>query len=257
MINPKELITDKLYFADKKYMSVSSWKQFDKCEVSALNGFGTPTPSMMVGSFVDAYISGTLDEFKSENPQIISSRGETKGQLKSEFKQAEEICQFIDNDKMFSRFMSGEKQVVMTGDICGVPFKIKMDSYSKGIAINDLKVMASVTNRSGEYIDFITPWQYDLQLAVYQYICKQNTGELLPTYICAVTKENPINSVIVNVPQDYLDRALYRVESTIEHFYDVKLGKVEPVGCGTCHTCIENRTETPIISLYDIIQNNS
>jgi hypothetical protein len=149
--------------------------------------------------------------------------------------------------------MSGEKQTIMTGEIAGVPFKIKIDSYSPHIAINDLKVMRTVTNSQGEFYDFITPWGYDIQLACYQEIVRQNTGEQLPCFICAVTKESPINSVIVNIPQNVLDRARYVVEEDIKHYYDVKTGKVEPVGCGKCKSCISLRKETPIISMADFI----
>ena len=41
--------------------------------------------------------------------------------------------------------MSGEKQVIMTGELFGAKWKIKMDSYVKGTVIVDLKVMSSIT----------------------------------------------------------------------------------------------------------------
>ena len=248
------ILTNDNYFEDTHYMSVSSFKKFQKCELGGTTPWGTPSDAMMVGSYVDAYIEGTLDKFKADNPQIISSRGATKGELKSEFQKAEEICRYIDADTTFSQFMSGEKQTIMTGEIAGVPFKIKMDSYSKGIAINDLKVMRSVTDSKGNFIDFITPWGYDTQLACYQEIVFQNTGEKLPCYICAVSKTNPINSVIINIPQTFLDRALYNVECNVKRYYDIKQGTVDAVGCGTCATCISTRKSTPIISLQDIIE---
>ena len=207
---------------------------------------------MLIGSYVDAYIEGTLDIFKTEHPEIFSSRGTTKGELKEAYKNADLICKFIDNDPVFSKFMSGEKQTIMTGEIAGVPFKIKMDSYSPHIAINDLKVMRTVTNNQGVYYDFVTLWGYDIQLACYQEIVRQNTGEQLPCFICAVTKEIPINSVIINIPQPFLDRALGVVQTEIWHLYDVKTGVVAPCGCGVCNTCIASKRETPIISLDDI-----
>lgn len=255
MINPKELENDEKYFASKDYMSVSLYKQFLKCEVNALKGFGEPTSSMLVGSYVDAYVSGTLEEFKQEHPEIISSRGQSKGQLKSEFIKAKEICEYINNSTRLSQeFLSGDKQTVMTGAIKDVPFKIKMDSYSKGKAISDLKVMCSVTDTNGNYIDFISKYGYDIQLACYQEIVYQNTGEKLPCFICAVTKETPINSVIIYVPQNYLDIALYNVETNIEHFWSVYRGKTAPSGCGHCSACIKLKTEPEIISLADITQ---
>lgn len=242
------------YFEDTHFMSVSSYKLYKKCEKLGLQGFKSePSKDMLIGSYVDAFVEGTLEKFKEGHPDIISSRGATKGELKAEFKQADEICDFISKDPVFSKFMSGDKQVVMTGEIGGVPFKIKMDSYSKGIAINDLKVMRTVTDRFGNFYDFITPWGYDIQLACYQEIVRQNTGEQLPCFICAVTKENPINSVIVNIPQNILNIALYGVESNVEHFYRIKTGLELPNGCGTCSVCVAERKKTPIISLGDII----
>lgn len=287
-------ITNENYFETDEYMSVSAFKKLKRCEVDGLEAFGNPTDSMLIGSYVDAYIEGTLEQFKKDNPQLFTTKIEIhedsvgmvkeidpsyitrndtfKGdklaeakrlfphcfnittELKSDFVNANEICKFIDNDEVFSQFMSGEKQTIMVGEIAGVPFKIKMDSYSKGIAINDLKVMRTVTNSQGEFYDFITPWGYDIQMACYQEIVRQNTGEQLPCYICAVTKETPINSVIVHIPQDILNRALYTVESELPHLYDVKMNKVEPIGCGKCKSCISRRKSTPIISMSSIIE---
>ena len=254
MINPDGLSTDKEYFADEHYMSVSRFKVFEKCEVSAMSGEKYESTALLVGSYVDAYVSGTLEQFKEEHPEIISSRGATKGQLKSEFKVADEVIEKISNDTIFQQFLSGEKQVTMTGEISGVPFKIKIDSYSEGKAIVDLKVMASITRRDGQYFDFITPWGYDVQGAVYQEIVRQNTGQQLPFFIAVATKENPVNTAIIQIPQLILDRALYRVESQVERFYKVMQGEEEPVGCGVCSACIKDRTETPIISMEDILE---
>lgn len=248
-------LNSKNYFDSTDYMSVSLWKKFDKCEVNGLAPFMQPTESMLVSSYVDAYVEGRLDEFVEEHPEIISSRGKTKGQLKYNFRQAQDIIDFIDNDEVFQQFMSGEKQKVMTGEIKGVPFKIMIDSYSEGIAINDLKVMASITDRNGNYIDFISQYNYDVQLACYQEIVRQVTGKKLPCYICVVTKETPINSAIIHIPDEILSQALFRVEETIEHYWEVYKGKVEANGCGICEHCITARKETPIISMYDIMSN--
>lgn len=249
-----KIVTAENYYEPDEYMSVSAFKAFQKCELSAMVSENYTSEAMLIGSYVDAYIEGTLDEFKDLHPEIFSTRGTTKGELKTPFKYADNICEYIRNDRVFSQFMSGEKQVVMTGKIQNVPFKIKMDSYSAGVAINDLKVMATVTNREGDYIDFITPWGYDIQMACYQEIVRQNTGEQLPVFICAVTKEDPINSVIVNIPQTYLDIALYNVIDKIEHFYEVKMKRQMYTGCGICSACIASRRETQIISLSDIVR---
>lgn len=253
MINPETLSTDEQYFADTHHMSVSKFKAFEYCEVSAMTTKQESSTAILVGSYVDAYISGVLEQFIEKHPEIISSRGATKGELKSDYKQADEICEFIDNDLLLSKFLSGEKQVVFTGEIFGVPTKIKVDSYHEGKAIVDLKVMASITNRSGEYYDFISAWGYDLQMAVYQKVVEENTGLQLPCYIAVVTKENPINSAVIQIPQLVLDKALYRYESGVERYYQVMQGKVEPDGCGKCKACISLRKQTPLISMEDFV----
>jgi len=256
MINPKELSTDELYFGDADYMSVSRWKKFNKCELDGLQPFDDTNKStaLMVGSYVDAYIEGTLDNFKEKHPEIISSRGATKGQLKKEFKLADEICEYMESNAKIMQFLGGEKQTVMTGEINTIPFKIKIDSYHPDKIIVDLKCMRSVTDKQGNLIDFITPWGYHYQMACYQEIVFQNTGNKLPCYILAVTKETPINSVIVQIPQEILDRALYEVSDTIIHYDAVKKELVDACGCGACGTCVSKRTETPLVSMFELLE---
>lgn len=250
-------ITPETYFEDDEYMSVSQFKKMQKCELDGI----TPrkqedmSDALLMGSYIDAFVEGTLDSFIETHPEMFSSRGKTEGQLKAVFKQAGDICEYIKNDERIQQFLSGEKQKIMVGKINGVPFKIKMDSYSEGIAINDLKIMRSVTDSDGNFYDFIRPWGYDTQLACYQEIVYQNTGLKLPCFIVAVTKETPINSIIVNVPQHFLDVALYQVESQIVTMYEAKMKLREATKCGKCKTCISVREKTPIISLNSIVQN--
>lgn len=253
LINPTELNTDDKYFTDTHYMSVSRYKRFDKCEEMGLIAFGEPTEPMKIGQFVDSYVSGTLEQFKKDNPDIISSRGKTKGNLKVGFKKAEEICEYIDYTPTIQQFLQGDKQTVMTGEIEGVPFKIKMDIYAEDIVISDLKIMASITDRGGNYYDFVSDWGYDIQLACYQEIVRQNTSKTLPTFIIAITKEDVINSAIIEIPQEILDNKLEEVKLNIKHYYNIWKGEEQAQGCGICSTCISKRIDTPIISYYDLI----
>lgn len=246
-------VTAENYYDTDEYMSVSQYKKFLHCEVDGLLPFTESSTAMLVGSYVDSYVEGTLPDFIASHPEIYATRGKNTGELKSDFKQAEVICDFISKDELLCQFLSGNKQTILTGMIADVPFKIKMDSFSPNIAITDLKCMATITNRNGDYYDFITTWGYDIQLACYQEIVYQNTGEKLPCFIAVVTKETPINSAVVNIPQYVMDRALYRVTENIQRFYDVKMEKLEPVGCGKCKSCISSRKETPLISMEDFL----
>ena len=186
--------------ANRQYMSVSQFKDFNgtygkvACEFEAmekLTGRWKPEPStaLLVGSYVDAYVEGTLDDFKSRNTDILTAKGE----LKAPYKKAEEIIARIERDKYFMKYLSGEKQTIMTAELFGCEWKIKMDSYIPGKVIVDLKVMASITDlkwvKDIGYLDFVRYWGYDLQGAIYQKIVEINTGKRLPFFIAAVTKE--------------------------------------------------------------------
>ena len=79
----------------------------------------------MVGSYVDRYFEGTLDAFKSEHTEMFKK----DGNLKAEYVKADALIQRAERDELFMKYMSGEKQVIMTAELYGTPWKIKMDSY--------------------------------------------------------------------------------------------------------------------------------
>ena len=127
---------------NQNFMSVSQFKSFEKCEFGALEEIRgkytrEPSTALLVGSYVDAYYEGTLDLFVANHPEILKK----DRTLKADYVQAELIIERLKRDEMFSRYMSGEKQAVFTGEIEGVPVKVKVDSYHPGKAIVDLKVM--------------------------------------------------------------------------------------------------------------------
>ena len=216
--------------ANQKYFSVSQYKDFMQCEAMALakiRGEYKPemTRAMLTGSFVDAYFEGTLDQFMKDHPAVFTRKQE----LRSEFRKANEIIARIRSDELFMKFMSGEKQRIMTFDLFGVPWKMKMDSYLPGICITDLKVVARFKS--------LPFWRYDLQGAVYKAGVLMNTDELLPFYLAVATKERAIDLDIFQIPDSTIDMALSEIERNIQHYADVKQGLVPPVYCGKCDYC--------------------
>lgn len=252
--------------ANMEYMSVSQFKDFCgtygkmACEFEAMEKLHErwipeKTTPLLVGSYVDSYFEGTLHEFKAHNPELFTQ----KGDLKAPFKKAEEIIARIERDSYFMKFLSGEKQVIMTGKIGGCDWKIKMDSYLPSVAIVDLKVMSSVTDlkwvKDLGYLDFVRYWGYDIQGAVYQEVVYQNTGKRLPFYIAAATKENEPDIRIIHVTQNYLDEAMNVVKANIGRVLRVKNGEAEPDRCELCDCCIHNRVLTRPISIDELTIN--
>lgn len=205
-----------------------------------------------VHGFLDSYFEGSLDQFKKDNPEIFTQKGE----LKANFKQAEEIIARIERDEYFMKYMSGQKQVIMTGELFGAKWKIKMDSYIPGVAIVDLKVMASITDlkwvKDIGYLDFVRYWGYDIQGAVYQEIVRQNTGEKLPFFIAGATKQTEPDIRIIHVTDNYLQEALHMVEMNMPRILRVKNGEVEPDRCELCDCCRHNRVLKKPISIMDL-----
>ena len=227
------LLNDSNYYSDEAnrvFFSVSQFKSFMSCEARAiaeLNGeYKRPvTRALLVGSFVDHYFEGTLDDFMKENPAIFTRKHE----LRAEFKRANEIIKTVKEDVKFMDSLSGEKQRIFTFDLFGVPWKAKLDSYNPGKAITDLKVVARMYK--------LPQWRYDIQGAIYQKGVEIVTGEKLPFYLAVVTKEKVMDRDIWQVPQSTLDMALRQVEENIGRYADIKAGLIEPVHCGKCDYC--------------------
>ena len=216
--------------ASQQYFSVSQYKDFMKCEAMAMakihRDYKPPvTRALLVGSFVDSYFEGTLDQFMAENPGLFTRKNE----LKSEFRKANEIIGRVKADPLFMQFMSGEKQRIMTFEMFGVPWKMKMDSYLPGVCITDLKVVANFKT--------MPLWRYDLQGAVYQAGVEAVTGEHLPFYLAAATKERVTDLDIFQVPQSTLNLAMDEIGFNIGRFAEVKAGIMPPDYCGKCDYC--------------------
>lgn len=260
------ILNNETYYSQKaneEYMSVSQFKDFNgtygrlACEHTALEKLhGTweepKSTALMVGSYVDAYFEGTLDQFKMENPLLFKK----DGNLKAEYVKADEIIARIERDEYFMKYMSGQKQVIMTGELFGAKWKIKIDSYIPDIAIIDLKVMASITElkwvRDIGYLDFVRYWGYDIQGAIYQEIVRQNTGKKLPFYIAGATKEKDPDIRIIHVTDNYLQEALHVVEASMPRILEVKSGQEAPDRCELCDCCRKTRVLTAPISILDL-----
>ena len=250
--------------ANKEYMSVSQYKDFAgtygkmACEFSAIEKLEErwaqkKTTPLLVGSYVDSYFEGTVGEFKKETPEIFTQ----DGGLKAPYIQADKIIERMERDPLFMMYMSGKKQVIMTAELFGTKWKIKIDSYAEGIAITDLKVVESITKpkwvRDIGYLDFIRYWGYDIQGEIYQEVVYRNTGLRLPFYIAAGTKEEEPNIEVIQVTQNYLDEAKNMVEMNMPRILRVKNGEVEPDRCEMCDCCRHTKVLKRPISITNLV----
>lgn len=272
------MLLEENYFSKEneiKYTGSSQIKSFVSCpakEKAILNGewIEEKTTSQMVGSYVDAAMSGTLDVFKAQNPELFKR----DGTLKAEFLQAEKICERVERDPLFKKYISGNHQTIMTFmfDIINrkwmkyndddevpknhIPIKIKIDSFFPDKAIVDLKVVKDFQpiwnpeiQRKENFIDY---WNYTLQAALYQKGVEINTGKQLPFFIAAVTKEKEPDLALLSIPQEILDKKLALLEEDLPTVYDLKHNMVEPYRCECCDYCKATKVLNRIIDYRDL-----
>ena len=243
--------------ANFEFMSASQVKSFigtpgiQACEdraVAELNGLYVRPESnaLTIGSYIDVMLIGTEQEqheFRDAHPEMFSSRGSTKGQLKAEYRSANDMVarafQDRDNGGIFMRSLTGEYQKVVTGEIHGHKFKGRIDVLGDGF-ITDLKSVENVNKRyyNEGWWDFIGWWGYDLQGAIYQELVYQLTGHRWPFYIAALSKQVPCDIDLIQVPQDRLDEAMERLTpSALDRIAALKSGEEKPKRCERCDWC--------------------
>ena len=246
-------LTNSNYFtpeANRDYWSVSQFKEFDKCEaagLAAVRGEYTrpETDALLVGSYVDAYFAGELDAFRARAGDKLFKKN---GGLYSKFENANDMINRISREPVLLEFLSGEKQVIQTGELFGVPWKIKMDVFN-GERIVDLKCVKDfepIYKEGAGRVSWIEYWGYDIQGAIYQRVEQLSSGrdKPLPFYIVAVTKEKTPDFDVIQIPQHTLDTALRIVEAKIDRFDLVKMGMIPAARCERCEYCKQTKILT-------------
>lgn len=252
-------------------MSVSQFKDFsgtfgkpgcEACAFSKLNGewHEEKTTPLLVGGYVDAYYEGTLDVYKAQNPDIFTKGSTYKpSELKAPYRQADIIIDMSKEprNKRWNDYLSGEKQVIMTAEIFGAMWKIKMDSYIENVCITDLKVIQGIYDtkyvKDSGLTDFIKYWNYDIQGAIYQKVVELNTGKKLPFYIAAVTKSDHPQFRLIHIPQIWLDDAISIVEYNLPRILRIKSGEIPADRCERCDYCNDTYVVKKPISATELV----
>lgn len=243
--------------ANTEFWSVSQFKTFRECEARAMAELRgeyerTETKDLLMGSYVDAYFSGDLDQFIAQHPDIFNKR---TGELKADYQRCEDIIHVAEFDKLFMEYMDGDKQVIMTGELFGVQWKIKVDVLHDD-KIVDLKVMKDMLPifKDGERQTFIDAWGYDIQGYIYQQIVEANTGKKLPFYLAVVTKETTPDHEIIHIPDYRLNSAGELVKHYINKYIPIKHGDEKPTGCGVCDWCRSQKKLTKPLKYEELIE---
>ena len=232
-------LTNENYYEHNEYMSASQFKDFYKCEAYGLAKYkgewvDESNNAFLIGGYVDAYFSNELELYRFNHPEMTNK----DGTLKAIYQIAEVVIKADEEDEyMLHLLTGGQTQLIQTGTISGVPFKIKMDNVLDDTIV-DGKVMKDTKDvwQDG-YKAFWEAYGYDIQLAIYQYIHAQNEGVMKTCKLAVTTKEAVPEKAVYRFSQKTLDNALEIVKNLAPRYHDIKLGLIEPIGCGKCAYC--------------------
>lgn len=252
--------------ANIHYWSNSQYKDFLSCEAQAmakLQGWSEPpSEALLIGSYVHSYFEGSeeFQEFKESNPEIISSKGPTKGQIKSNFRFADQMIKTIENDPLCMFILQGQKEVIMTAEFAGAQWKIKMDNYNpERLRFSDIKTVQSITKETwdpeGGYVSFVQAQGYTTQMALYAEIERRTVGRdgWIEPYIVAVSKEDPPDKAVISINALDVDRELESIQTRMPRLIEVKAGRKEPIRCESCRYCRETKRLNKIIHYSELV----
>lgn len=246
--------------ANLVYMSNSQYKDFMTCEAMAMakirgDFINPPNDACLLGSYVHAWLEGTVDQFIEENPSLFKSNG----QLYAKYENAGVMIETLRSDKLIQYLFTGEKEVIKTAEMFGTPWKIKMDVYEPGKKIVDLKTVQEITKKHYHplygYTSFVEAFEYVRQFAVYLEVERLSTGseEWLEPILVAVSKEDEPDKEAITIDADRLRMELEDVEKNMPRIIAVKAGYEQPNRCEKCKYCRRSKKLKTIVHYSELV----
>ncbi len=233
--------------ADREYFSVSQFKAFRECEaktMAKLNGTWVDgdNDAFTLGSYVHLWSEGgNFGNFRAAHPEMFKK----DGTLLKKFEVADKMIQTLAEDPLIEKVREGQKEVIMTGDLFGTPWKIMIDIYnpSKGVFV-DLKTTREISKKYwNEELrvkqNFVEFYDYLLQMSVYAEVERLNRGsdDYLQPHIIAVSKEEIPDKAVILVGTEFIKDKLLEIETLLPRLIKVKTGQEEPTRCEHCDYC--------------------
>lgn len=277
-----ELTTENYYTkeADMDYMSCSQYEAFMDCEAKAMAKLQgrfeqKKSEAFLVGNYFHTHFEGqeAHEKFCEENFDDIFKTKTVKGELLitgkyAPFIKADEMIAVAERDPVIKRFidMDGENEKIMTGELFGVPWKIRLDKYVSDPVriIIDWKTVANIwetqwNNELGGKVSFVENFKYLFRAAAYMEIEKQYmVNEIDPTFIlvCISKQEYPDKEVISLNNSQRSSMELEKISENVLHMQRIKRGEIKPKRCGYCDYCRMTKRITGPIEYFKLEPGN-
>ena len=262
--------------ADWQYMSCSQYQAWNECEAKELAKLqgkwkDEEKEAFIVGNYFHTHFEGAEahEQFCRENFDKIFKTRTVKGEQVvtgkyAPFEMADKMIAAAEADPLIKSLidMPGENEKIMTGNIFGVPWRIRLDKYvQSGRMIIDWKTCASITelkwsDKWHEKVSFIDMYDYMMRAAVYSEIEKQNANstEDPPFIIVALSKQDypDKEALMLNHRQRY-DYELEQIKKRLPEIQLIKEGRMKPKRCGCCDYCRATKQLLAIRPYYTLI----
>ncbi|GKT03434.1 hypothetical protein OKN36_09700 [Furfurilactobacillus sp. OKN36] len=245
-INPS--LTQANYYepwTDKAWLSPTFFKKFVACEAEAVAeikgeykpDFGT---ALLQGNFLHSYFESVQAHraFIEANKKKLMTQ---KGELRADFTLVEGMITKLEHDDVFNGLYQGEKEVVVTGDVFGTPWKGKIDclNLDQNYFV-DLKTTRDIHKNYGTYRNphnFIDEYNYSLQLGVYELLLEEQYGRKFTPYIVAISKEKTPEAALYKFHENDFEEDYDVIRSYQGQVNKLIAGDERPSRCEHCDYC--------------------
>lgn len=252
--------------ADWEYMSCSQYQAWNECEARELAKLqgrwaDEEKEAFLVGNYFHTHFESpeAHEQFCNDHFDKIFKTKTVKGKggapdtvvptgKYAPYVQADKMIKVAESDELIQSLLAlpGENEMIMHGELFGVPWRIRLDKYvPDGRMIIDYKTVANIgelkwSDELHEKVTFIDAYGYMMRAAVYSEIEKQNArSDNDPNFIIiAISKQDyPDKEVLMLNHRQRYDYELGKIKERLPMIQAIKEGRVKPKRCGYCDYC--------------------
>ena len=238
----------------KPHMSASQYKRWMACpakELAVQSGLITeppPGPPLIGGKIFDKLILSpgyTITQARADYPEIVSTRGPSKGDVKSVYAWIEPAAARIQGNAEAMAMVTGQTHIPVDFHFAGSRWIGEIDCLPAVLPgfLVDLKSTKDfheqwvTSGGSNVKLPFYEAWQYWLQMAVYWHAL----GRTRQPAVLAVTKQMPRPRMRAFYFDDEgrLAREMWQIEKNMPAILSYKSGDMVPPKCSSddCDYC--------------------
>ena len=268
--------------ADWEYMSCSQYQAWNECEARELAKLqgrwaDEEKEAFLVGNYFHTHFESpeAHEQFCNEHFDKIFKTKTVKGKggepdtvvvtgKYAPYVQADKMIAVAEGDELIQSLLAlpGENEMIMHGELFGVPWRIRLDKYvPDGRMIIDYKTVANIgelkwSEELREKVTFIDAYGYMMRAAVYSEIEKQNArSDKDPNFIIiAISKQDyPDKEVLMLNHRQRYDYELSKIGERLPMIQAIKDGRVKPKRCGYCDYCRATKKLYAIKPYYSLM----